>query len=322
VNQYRYREPLFGAELYHYSLVGTDGVTPTTGGEQYSQAAREMALLRKQLKPNTKEPAAYAARRTALLYNVENRWDIDNHKQTIRWDTMGHILKYYRALKSLGCPVDVITEDRDFTQYPFLVAPAYQLIDTNLVRRGTDYVQNGGHLVLTCRTGQKDRRGHLWEAPCAAPIHDLIGARVSYYDTLPSPVVGKVRAGKRVYDWASWGEVLELREGTSALAHYADQFYAGDFAAVAHKLGRGIVTYIGVDSQDGALEADLVRGVFNRAGVGVEDFDDGFVVDWRDGFWVATNFTEKTQRVPISRGAKLLIGLPNVPPAGVTVWQE
>ena len=113
---YRYREPLFGAELYHYGLVGPDGVTPTTGGQQYSQAAREMALLRENRRPDAKEPDAYAARRTALLYNVENRWDIDNHKQTIRWDTMGHTWKYYRALKRLGCPVDVITEDKDFAE--------------------------------------------------------------------------------------------------------------------------------------------------------------------------------------------------------------
>jgi len=45
-------------------------------------------------------------------------------------------------------------------------------------------------------------------------------------------------------------------------------------------------------------------------------------VDWRDGFWVATNFTEKTQRAPIPSGAKVLIGSRNVPTAGVTVWQE
>jgi hypothetical protein len=30
-----------------------------------------------------------------------------------------------------------------------------------------------------------------------------------------------------------------------------------------------------------------------RAGVKVASYDDGFAVDWRDGFWVATNFTEK-----------------------------
>ena len=319
---YRYREPLFGGEQYHYGLVGTDGVTPTPGGEQYSQAAQEMALLRKNLRPGAREPAAYAARRTALLYNVESRWDVDNHKQTTRWDTMKHILKPYRALKRLGCPVDVITEDKDFNKYPFLVVPACQLVDEKLVQRWKDYAEQGGHLILTCRTGQKDRRGHLWEGPWAMPILDLIGAKIKFYDTLPEPYVGKVKAGKQTYDWVSWAEVLEPQEDTTALAAYADQFYADGVAAVTRKLGKGTVTYIGVDSQNGDLEAQLIREDFQRAGVAVENFADGFLVDWRDGFWTATNFTEKNQHAPVPKNARLLIGSADVPTAGVTVWQE
>ncbi len=319
---YRYRQPLFGAEQFHYGLVGTDGVTPTTGGEQYSQAAQEIALLRKNLNPDAKEPAAYAARRTALLYNFENRWDMDNHKQNIRWDTMGHLFKHYRALKRLGCPVDVITEDKDFSKYPFLVAPAYQLVDENLVQRWKSYVENGGHLIFSCRTGIKDRRGHLWEAPWAMPILDLIGAKIKFYDTLPAPVSAKVKAGQATYDWFTWGEILEPAQGTTTLAEHADQYYAGKPAAVTRKLGKGTVTYIGVDSQSGELEAQLTRGVFQRAGVAVENFADGFLVDWRDGFWIATNFTEKQQRAPISKGAKVFFGSADLPTAGVTVWQE
>ncbi len=319
---YRYREPLFGAEQYHYGLAGTDGVTPTTGGEQYAQAAREIAQLRQHFRPEAKEPPAYAARRTALLYSVESRWDIDNHKQTVRWDTMGHILKQYRALKRLGCPVDVVTEDKDFSRYPFLVVPACQLVDDALVQRWKDYAAGGGNLIVTCRTGQKDRQGHLWEGPWGAPILDLIGADIKFYDTLPAPNMGKVRLGKQTYDWVSWAEVLEPGAGTTPLATYADQFYAGGVAAVTRKLGKGTVTYIGVDSQDGALEAQLIRGVFERAKVPVQNFVDGFLVDWRDGFWVATNFTEKQQRAPIPRGAKVYFGSAAVPTAGVTVWEE
>jgi beta-galactosidase len=319
---YRYREALSGAELYHYGLVGTDGVTPTSGGLQYSQAERDIALLRQNYKPGAKEPAAYTARRAALLYNVENRWDLDNHKQTERWDTMEHLLRYYRGLKRLGCPVDVITEDKDFTKYPFLVAPACQLVDTNLIQRWTRYAENGGNLVLTCRTGQKDRRGHLWEAPWAAPIHGLIGASISFYDVLPKPYQARVKAGDKVYDWAVWGEILAPREGTTTLAQYADQFYEGKTAAITRKLGKGSVTYIGVESLGSELETDLLRGVFDRAGVKVESFDDGFTVDWRDGFWVATNFTEKKQAAPIPPGAKILVGPRELPPAGVAVWQE
>lgn len=319
---YRYRQPLFGAEQYHYGIVGTDGVTPSNGGEQYSQAARDIAELRKHFNPDAKEPAAYAARRTGILYNFENRWDIDNHKQTVRWDTMGHIFKHYRALKRLGAPVDVITEDKDFSRYPFLVAPAYQLVDSNLVARLKAYAENGGHLVLSCRTGIKDRRGHLWEAPWAAPILELIGAKIKFYDTLPAPNVAKVKAGNETHEWITWGEVLEPNTGTTALATHADQFYAGGVAAITRKLGNGSVTYIGVDSQTGGLEAQLIRGVFERSGVKVEDFPENFLVDWRDGFWVATNFTEKQQRAPIPQSAKVLIGTRDVPVAGVTVWQE
>jgi len=318
---YRYRQPLSGGELYHYGLVGPDGVTPSTGGQQYSRAMRDIAGLRRHYQAGAKEPAAYAARRTALLYHVENRWDIDNHKQTTRWDTKEHLLKYYRALKRLGCPVEVVTEDKDFAKYPFLVAPAYQLIDSNLVARWTRYAENGGRLILTCRTGQKDRRGHLWEAPWAGPIHDLIGAAITSYDVLPNPINGKVKAGKRLYDWAAWGDILEPKPGTTILAQYADQFYAGQPAAVTRKLGQGTVTYVGVESLSGELESDLLRAVYQRP-VPVERFDDGFIVDWRDGFWVATNFTHKKQRAPMAKGARLLIGTRELPPAGVAVWQD
>jgi beta-galactosidase len=319
---YRYRQPLYGAELYHKGIVETDGVTPSPGGREYMQAIKDVQLLRSSRRLNPVEPRDYAARRTGLLYSFDNRWDIDNHKQTARWDTMGHILKYHKALKSLGCPVDVIDEAVDFAKYPFLVAPAYQLVDEQLAQRWTRYVQDGGHLVLTCRTAQKDRRGHLWEGMWAQPIIELIGARIPFYDVLPGNLTGTVEANGKTYEWGVWGESLEPRAGTTVLATYADHYYKGNAAAVTRGVGKGTVTYIGVESLGGELERELLRGVFERAHVAVRDLPDGLHIEWRDGFWVATNFTERTQSVPIPAGAKLLLGEKDIPPAGVTVWIE
>jgi beta-galactosidase len=62
--------------------------------------------------------------------------------------------------------------------------------------------------------------------------------------------------------------------------------------------------------------------VFTRAGVAVSSLAPDFLVDWRDGFWVATNFTAKTQPAPVPAGATLLTGERDVPTAGVTVWQD
>jgi beta-galactosidase len=321
---YRYRQPLSGAEMYHYGLVGPDGVTPTNGGEQYAQAAREILQLRTVAHPAAKPPEAYAARRAAILYSHEVRWDLDNHKQNNAWDSYEHLCKYHRALKRVGTPVDVITEDKDFSAYPFLLAPAYQLVDEQLVARWRSYVEAGGHLILSCRTAQKDRRGHLWEAAWAAPIHDLIGASIKFYDTLPAPNVATVKAGHETHAWSTWGDILAPRANasTQSLATYADQFYAGETAALTRKLGKGTVTYIGVDSTTGSLEAQLVREIYTRAGIPIEDFAEGFLVDWRDGLWIATNHTEKPQPAPIPAGAKLIIGTREVPIAGVTVWQD
>jgi beta-galactosidase len=321
---YRYRQPLSGNEQYHYGIVGTDGVTLTSGGEEYAQAMKELRLLREQRPASPKEPARYAARRTGFLYDLSTRFDLDNHPQTNRWNTIDHLLKYERALKSVGAPVDVIGEDRDFSAYRFLVAPAYQLLDPTLVERWRRYAEQGGHLVLSARTGTKDRRGHLWEGPWAAPILDLIGARIAFYDVLPAPLQGKVSSlsPAATHDWAAWAEVLDPTPGTTALARYDDQYYAGRVAAVTRKLGAGSVTYVGVETASGDLERQVVRGVFDRAGVAIEDHPDLLLVDWRDGFWVASNFSSTDQKAPVPAGLELLVGERTLKPAGVAIWKE
>ncbi len=319
---YRYRQPLFGGELYHHGIVETDGVTPSPGGRDYMQAMADLKALRRSGARATVEPKGYAARRTAILYNPDNRWDIDNWKQTVRWDTMGHLLKYYRALKSFGAPVDMVGEDKDLAAYAFVVAPSYQLVDEALVLRFTKYVEAGGHLVLSCRSGQKDRMGQLREGPWAGAILGLIGADIWGYDVLPEPFKGRVDAKGKTHDWGVWADLLKPRPGTEVLASYADQFYSGTAAVVRRPLGKGTVTYVGVETLSGELERDVLRGIFGAAGVGLLDLPPQFFVDWRDGFWVATNFSAATVPVPAAAGAKLLVGDREVPPAGVTVWTE
>ncbi len=319
---YRYRQPLFGSELYHKGLVETDGVTPSPGGREYSQAMSEIVELRKHYDPNAKEPADYAARRTAFLFSYDNEWDIDNHKQTTRWDTQAHWMKYYRALKSAMAPIDVITPDREFQNYPFAVAPAYQLMSEELVKRFTDYAQNGGHLILTCRSGQKNMAGQLREGRWAAAILPLIGARIPIYDVLPAPVEGHVEANGKTFSWGTWADVLEPDAGTDVLATYSDQFYAGKAAAITRKLGKGSVTYIGVDTLDGELERMLVHKIYADAGVKPADLAPNFIVDWRDGFWVATNFASQAEMIPASANAQLYVGTRDVVPGGATVWVQ
>ncbi|HYO21890.1 MAG TPA: beta-galactosidase trimerization domain-containing protein [Flavisolibacter sp.] len=272
--------------------------------------------------PNAMIPQPYAKRRAALLYNADNRWEMDNQPQTNQWAFMDHLKRYYNALKQLGAPVDVITEEKDFSKYPVLVAPAYQLLDAQLVERWKQYVQNGGHLILSSRTGQKDRNGKLWAMQWAQPIHELIGAKIPFYDLLPDTVKGTITFGAKRYNWNNWADMLEPFTGTQVWATYSNQYYAGKAAIVHRKLGKGTVTFVGADTDDGALEKAAIRKVYQQAGIATGNFPDGVMVDWRDGFWVAVNYSGKPYILPIPANAKLIIGSKALKTADVVVWKE
>jgi beta-galactosidase len=318
---YRYRQPLYGSEQYHYGIVGTDGVTPSPGGREYAQVAREMRDLRAKFDPSARPPTALEARRAAVLWNHENLWNIDQQKQSGLWDTWAHALRYMEAAMSLGAPITFLSEADELSGYPVAIAPAYQLVDPDLVAKWTSYVERGGHLVLTCRAAQKRRNGQLWEGKWAAPIAPLAGADVAFFDLLLDDGKGTVVAGPRTYEWNVWADVLAPHEGTETLARYADQFYAGKSAVTYRKLGRGSVTYVGVHTKDGRLEHEMLAEVYRRAGIATESYPEGVFVDWRDGFWVAVNYSSRPAEIAVPAGAEILHGSRTLEPAGVLVWK-
>ncbi len=318
---YRFRQPLYGSEQYHNGTVGTDGVTPSPGGLEYQQVIREMRELRTKYDPSAKPPADYLARKTAIMWNHENLWNIDNQKQTALWDTWGHLFRYMESARSLGAPVDFISEADDFSQWPVLIAPAYQLIDEGLVSKWTRYVEQGGNLVLTCRTGQKKRNGQLWEGRWAAPLYPLIGAEISFFDLLPDSGRGEVKMNADSYPWNVWADVLKPMAGTETLAQYGNQYYSGQAAVTYRRLGKGSVTYIGVHTKDGRLEKEVLREVYKRTGIATANYPQGVYVDWRDGFWVGVNYSSTPAEIPLPRESVTLLGSQPLKPAEVLIWK-
>jgi beta-galactosidase len=202
-----------------------------------------------------------------------------------------------------------------------MIVPAYQQLDSSLVLKWTEYVKKGGNLILSCRTGHKDREMHLWQARFAAPIYDLIGAEIEYYDLPAAYDPDTVVMGREKYPWNSWGEMLKPGSGTETWAKYSGDFYAGKAAVVHRKMGKGSVTYVGADSREGLLERDVLRKVFGLSGIHVEDYPPGVMVEYRDGFGIAVNYSDRDYSLKIPSNAEILVGSANLKPAGVVVWK-
>ncbi|MBP7777151.1 MAG: beta-galactosidase [Acidobacteria bacterium] len=319
---YRYRQPRFGSEMYHEGIVGLDGVTLSQGGREFVQAMQELQSAKAAYDPATTLPPSLAARRTALLWSHDVMWDLDQQKQGEHWSTWRHRNLYSTIVKSTGAPLDFIAEGDDFSRYPFLVAPAYQLASTALIEKWTRYVEGGGHLILTPRSAQKGADGHFPEVPLGARLEALVGARLEGIDTLPLDRKGQIAMGTRSFSWRAWADLFRPQAGTTTLATYADQFYAGAAAAITRRLGKGTVTYIGVETIDAALERELVRQVYERARVPIEDLPAGVYVDWRDGFFVGVNYSALPVRLRLGPKSRMVVGTNPLAPAQVLVWKD
>ncbi len=319
---YRFRQIIYSAEQYHSGVLQTDGVTPSPGGEEYMAFMQEIRELRQQYHPGHKMPEKLAARSTAVLWNLENYWTIDRQKQTWQWEPWNYPIRFIEIAKSFGAPVAVIPETADLSQYKFVIVPAYEMVDSALVKRWNDYAAHGGHLVMTCRTGMKDRMGHFWEAEQAAPISDLIGAHVKATDMLSNAVQGDVLMKSAHYKWNNWADLLAPDKNTEVLATYDNQFYKGKAAVVKHEIGKGSVTYIGVDTDDASLEKDVLRDIYTNSGATTEDYPEGIYVYWRDGFNIAVNYSSDAYTMDLPVTASILVGQKTLKPAGVLVWSQ
>ncbi|MCC7055653.1 MAG: beta-galactosidase [Gemmatimonadaceae bacterium] len=318
---YRYRHPLRGSEMYHEGITGTDGVTLSRTGREFVATMRAIDSLTPLLDTAARMPASLAARRTAILWSHDNFWDLEIQPQTTEWRTWAHRNTVTAAVKSTGAPMDFIAEDADFGGYPFLVAPAYQLVSDALVAKWTQYVERGGHLVLTARTGQKDERGHFPEGRWAARLSSLTGVDLEAFDMLPPGATAQVTVQGVRHVWHRWGDILAPRAGTETLATYVDRWYDGKAAVTTHRVGRGSVTVIGVSTDDGALERAVIRDAYRRAGVTIDDLPPGVFIEWRSGVFVAVNYGTAPFAPVLPAGAAVLRGVTPMPPAGVLVWK-
>ncbi|KZC35567.1 MULTISPECIES: beta-galactosidase [Rhodanobacter] len=319
---YRYRHPLRGSEMYHEGIVGTDGVTLSRTGREFADTVHAIKALEPKLDDHALLPARMAARSTGYLWSHDVFWDLEIQPQTSLWNSWSYRNGYTLAVKSTGAPMDFIAADDDFGRYPFLIAPAYQMVGDALAAKWRHYVEQGGHLILTSRSGQKNASGHFHEGPWAAPILDLIGDDVEGFDMLPQSADGKVSAEGKTHDWHRWADILSPRPGTEVLATYADHYYAGKAAATTRRLGKGTVTMIGVSTDDGTLEREIVRSVYQHAGVAIEDLPTGVFLDWRGGYGFLVNYNPKPFQLRLPAGARIVHGRMPLAPAQVLVWKE
>ncbi len=243
---FAWRATTRGAEIYHSGLLDYSN-RPTRG---YDEARRIGQMLRR-LAPYLEGSTPQAE--VAILHDYASRWslDIQPHNRDLADDETFRraLMGPYEVLWARNIPVHILraAPETDLSAYKLVILPALNLVGPELARHLADYVQSGGTLIATARTGFKDEYGQVPGQP-PGPLTDLLGTVVEEFDSLPPDRRNSVRFVDGPTGSAPvslWMEVLQPT-GARPLAVYEADFYAGRPAATIAERGRGRAVYVGV----------------------------------------------------------------------------
>jgi beta-galactosidase len=304
---FRWRRCREGQEQYHAGLRRHDG-SPDRGYEDAREAAAAFDDL----------DLAPPDRRVALLDDFEHEWALSAQPHAPDFDYWTHARTYYRALRARGVDVDVVHPDTDLTGYAAVVAPTLYLADDALAARLSNYVESGGHLLATIRSGVKTRANQLRETLAPGPLTDLVGATVERHETLPETLETRVTYHGDPYEFRTFAESLAADEATVRGWH--DSGVAdGEPAIVDREVGEGSVAYCGVWPEEALADA-VATDLLDRADVAyTARLPDTVRFAHRDGHTWILNFGLDPIAVDVPADANWMLGAPTVESAGVAV---
>jgi beta-galactosidase len=258
---WQWRSALGGQEQYHGTVVDQSG-QPRPLYEEVRQLGRELATAAPLLGGST------PSNTVALLNCYDSRWALQFQRHHRDFDYVAHFSSYYRPLAARNVGVDIISADEGLDGYRLVIAPSLHVLNETRAVQLRRFVEGGGRLVLTIRTGMKDVYNAMLPARQPGPLADLAGVEVEDYYALLDPIAV---AGPLLNGTARvWAERLKVRAdgATEVVARYgaANGWLDGHPAVTTHAFGRGLVYFVAAWLDDAAQQAFL-DNVIGAAGV-------------------------------------------------------
>ena len=182
------------------------------------------------------------------------------------------VRQMHRALYDMNVGTDfVFPEVQDFSQYKLLVVPALYVADDALLKRISEYIRKGGHVVMTFKSGFTNENTAVRWTMAPGPLREALGFHYQEFSNLAQPLTLKddpYQAGgdNKVQYWA---EFLQL-DTAKALAYYDHHFFGRWPAITQNQYGAGKVTYEGTFLSD-KLQKAVLKAAVQDAGLAGPD---------------------------------------------------
>jgi beta-galactosidase len=326
---FRWRTARFGTEQYWHGVLYHHG-QPGRRYDELKSIGSELERVGNQYL------GAENRNSVAMMLSYDARWAFQGQANHADFKYASLIASYYRALHSRNIGVDIVPPNSDLSRYRLVIAPALYILPDETADHLRSFVQNGGMLLVTARTGVKDEANAVVDGFLPGLLAEVCGVEVDEYDVRPPDM--SVRLELNLPDRAVqtaqarlWFDVLRPTSA-QAIAAYQSEYFAGRAAITLNHFGQGQAIYVGTLGDD-TLHDTLVGWALESADIssvlasppGVE-----VIARWQGNqqLLFLLNHSEETKDISLNRpyidlnsGASVKESL-TIPPCGVFVLQE
>lgn len=167
--------------------------------------------------------------------------------------------RYHEALMEQNVCVDAMDPREDLSRYALVIAPRLYCVDEAVAANLRGFVDQGGVLCLTPRSGVVDEYNTIFNEPAPGPLREIAGVEVDEYGALPEPVPLSDDAGElggALEEAELWAEEV-VPTTAQTLATYAAGWLKGTPAVTVNEFGKGKVVYIGTSLSGSSLDGFL-----------------------------------------------------------------
>jgi beta-galactosidase len=257
---FRWRTNPKAAEQNWHGILDPDDI-PRRRYHEIARMGKQLQAIGSRITGST--PQLFAA----IVHDYDARFSFQVQPDNPGFRYEAHVMSWFTALHARGIGTAVVSLRDGLDDFRLVIAPALRLVDDDDAAALTQFVERGGTLILTMRSGSRDRTNALITDPLPGRLATLCGVTIEETDSL---AVGDSRP-LRWYDGAGepcratvWCDVLNPTDAET-WASYADCWYTGRAAITARSVGRGLVIYVGTLGDDALIMQMVERAVAHAA---------------------------------------------------------